>query len=131
MEQEDKELLIKEIGARLPYGVKVWTRFKDKKVPLNIFSINTRGWIGFWETDSQLDYLYVTDCRLYLRSMSSMTEKEREEYNKLHEELKEGKIRDSKFSDYNKWLYSHHFDYNDLIEKGLAIEAPKGMYWYL
>jgi hypothetical protein len=26
------------------------------------------------------------------------------------------------------WLNSHHFDYRGLIEKGLAIEAPDGMY---
>jgi hypothetical protein len=26
------------------------------------------------------------------------------------------------------WLNAHHFDYRGLIEKGLALEAPKGMY---
>ena len=26
------------------------------------------------------------------------------------------------------WLNAHHFDYRGLIEKGLAIEAPEGMY---
>jgi hypothetical protein len=26
------------------------------------------------------------------------------------------------------WLNAHHFDYRDLIEKGLALEAPEGMY---
>ena len=26
------------------------------------------------------------------------------------------------------WLNAHHFDYRGLIDKGLAIEAPEGMY---
>ena len=26
------------------------------------------------------------------------------------------------------WLNSHHFDYRELIEKGLALEAPEEMY---
>ena len=26
------------------------------------------------------------------------------------------------------WLKVHHFDYRGLIEKGLALEAPEGMY---
>ena len=30
--------------------------------------------------------------------------------------------------DFIHWLNSHHFDYRGLIEKGLALEAPEGMY---
>ena len=26
------------------------------------------------------------------------------------------------------WFLEHHFDHRGLIEKGLAIEAPEGMY---
>lgn len=26
------------------------------------------------------------------------------------------------------WLNAHHFDYRELIEKGLALAAPEGMY---
>ena len=26
------------------------------------------------------------------------------------------------------WLNKHYFDYRDLIKKGLALEAPEGMY---
>ena len=29
---------------------------------------------------------------------------------------------------YVEWLISHHFDYRGLIEKGLALVAPEGMY---
>lgn len=135
MEQEDKELLIKEISTRLPYGVKLYTRFKDIEVPLTIFSINTKGWVSFKKTDGHLDYLNVTDCRLYLRPMSSMTDEEKyklygvngvleidfefEPYKMVHL-LKSHNVID--------WLNKHHFDYRGLIEKGLAIEASEGMY---
>lgn len=130
-----KEMLIDEISNRLVYTVKVWvtnieTPLEVKHI-LTIKSINSDGLIFFETNEYGIGHLNVDDCRLYLRSMPSMTEKEREEYNKLHEELKEGKLKESKFSDYNRWLYSHHFDFNGLIEKGLAIEAPEGMYWYL
>ena len=141
MEKEDKELLIKEISARLPYGVKLYTRFKDKKVPISVYSIDTKGWICFWGTDGHLDCLNVIDCRLYLRSMSSMTEEELAEYEKaedldtldstetLRENMKaKRRVRISKWYHGTDWLDAHHFDYRGLIEKGLALVASKDIY---
>ena len=141
MEQEDKELLIKEISARLPYGVKVWTKFKDKKIPLTIFSIDAKGWICFWGTDKHLDCINVTDCRLYLRPMLSMTDEELAEYEKaddldtldstetLRENMKaKRRVRISKWYHGTDWLNAHHFDYRGLIEKGLALVASKDIY---
>ena len=37
-------------------------------------------------------------------------------------------IHVNKISDCQDWLNKHHFDYRGLIEKGLALEAPEGMY---
>ena len=73
------------------------------------------------------------DVKPYLRSMSSMTEEERNEYFNI--------IKNS-IDFYNcpksedicfliipiDWLNAHHFDYRGLIEKELALEAPKGIY---
>ena len=82
----------------------------------------------------------ICDIKPYLRPMSSMTEKEREQlyfaidfYGKID---KDGDIDASNhefiFSetcmDYVDWLNAHHFDYRGLIEKGLTLEAPEGMY---
>ena len=39
-----------------------------------------------------------------------------------------GSIEISEFSEIYDWLNVHHFDYRGLIEKGLALEAPEGMY---
>ena len=60
----------------------------------------------------------------YLRPMSSMTKEERKIYMEIGSHLC-GEIVAKTMID---WLNEHHFDYRDLIEKGLALEAPEGMY---
>ena len=114
MTPEDKKLLLKDISARLPYGVKC-RQFK---------------------LDSQICTLApvlldeVENIEPYLRPMSSMTEEERREYDKLIAKC----IYDPEayfFDNYDMlydWLNAHHFDYRGLIEKGLALEAKEGMY---
>lgn len=62
----------------------------------------------------------------YLRLMSSMTKKEKKEYDKLRMSFyKNAKDASLVLVD---WLNEHHFDQRGLIEKGLALEAPEGMY---
>jgi hypothetical protein len=86
------------------------------------------------------ELLSVECIMLYLRPMSSMTEKERAEYeNNSKNEF--GNTIGTYMSPKNKfvfeqlakakdieWLNAHHFDYRGLIEKGLALEAPEDMY---
>ena len=87
------------------------------------------------------DGLTKQTARPYLRPMSSMTEEEFLEYhnikyNKVTYRDKWKRIDVGKFhnvgiipiEDYLDWLNAHHFDYRDLIERGLALEAPRGMY---
>ena len=77
----------------------------------------------------------------YLRPMSSMTDEEFKEYesaNELDTEesakalrtnlLEKKRVRISSWYHGVDWLNRHHFDYRGLIEKGLALEAPEGMY---
>jgi len=70
----------------------------------------------------------------YLRPMSSMTEEEKKEYNSVvfkHEFYNGDEENILYYEDFDylmDWLNAHHFDYRGLIEKGLAIEAPEGMY---
>ena len=74
----------------------------------------------------------------YLRPFSSMTEEENEEYyNTMDKETQRNYPNSCDFSEsiyYSKtietfdWLNAHHFDYRGLIEMGLALEAPEGMY---
>ena len=139
MTQEDKELLLKDLCARLPW-VKI-TSFKNGA--LSPYLIDFRD--GTIHTTSDFNDAYVKvkleDCKLYLRPMSSMTEDERLElvfilnvsYTDVGKYgikfmLEHGFLGYDEMSKLLDWLNSHHFDYRGLIEKGLALEAPEGMY---
>lgn len=143
MEKIDRELLIKEISARLPYGVKAkvygWDEEKGEvEIPLRIYSINTDGYAYFETNDYNVDYLNVDDCLLYLRPLSSMTKKERSEYDafivgyEYDDYWHPGEYTDAVdvdvMSELIDWLNAHYFDYRDLIKRGLALPAPEGMY---
>ena len=113
--EEKRELLIKDLSARLPYGVKVDVNFYDATKELTCDLLR-----GLFLSEKQL--------RPYLRRLSSMTKEEEEEYDTLIYLVGFGAnpIRASKrLLDFcNK----HYLDYNDLIPNGLALEASEGMY---
>ncbi len=143
MTQENKQLLLKDLSARLPYGVIV--NYKEGEYDFHKWKIETLyapeysesgllietssdGWIGYTEytgcgMSSASRALHLDKNLPYLRPMSSMTE---EEYTKK-DELFGSYILDNNPA-YIDWLNAHHFDYRGLIEKGLALEAPEGMY---
>ena len=134
MEKTDRELLIKEISSRLPYGIKVqvfgWDEEKGEvAVPLKVYSINTDGYISLEYNHYDVESVYIEDCLLYLRPMSSMTEEEKLEIKSYLHSIEGQLIGDNgRHIWYFDYLNSHHFDVRHLIEKGLAIEAPKGIY---
>ena len=111
MANEEKQLLIKALCGYLPYGVIMFSSSKEKTYTLTPITLNN---LIISENE------YIED-RPYLRPMSSMTEEELEEYEN---------VRDDYYDDLKTydWLNAHHFDYRGLIEKGLALEAPKDMY---
>ena len=129
--QEDKELLLQDLCARLPYGVKVIRYIeRNNKIEQLIPEI---------DLNLRLFELYTSNqefiIKPYLRPMLSMTEEEYEEYRKFSYYGAAG-VRPYTHGDFvavpsfekMDWLHAHHFDYRGLIEKGLAIEAPDGMY---
>lgn len=141
MRQENKELLLKDLCERLPYGVKAqvcgWDEEKGEvKVPLQIYSINTDGYVYFETNDYDVNYLPVEDVRPYLRPMSSMTEEEYDDMFHQFYSAQEEFFRNCSNTDtirkiitydmvkYN-WLNKKMFDYRGLIPKGLAIEVTK------
>lgn len=117
MTYEDKELLLKDLCARLPYGVKVESVFlntdtkKRKSCGIEVFDATCILMIrdGFGE------------FKPYLFPLSSMTEKQKKEYQYITERW----MNDPSYSisDSIDWLNENHFDYRGLIEKGLAIDA--------
>ena len=134
MTQEEKQLLLKDLSARLPYGVKAqvqgWDEAKEEEVniPLKIYSINTDGYVYFESNDYDVTYCSIDACRLYLRPMSSMTEEEF--FNYKHLDLLDYSNDGFEMPNFRSidWLNSHHFDYRGLIERSLALEAPTNMY---
>ena len=120
MTQEDKNLLLKDISARFPYGVIVHLEYDENT------SVTRELGIG-----SLHDMLFGnTKGKPYLRQMSSMTEDERKEYNEyLFHGASIGLMSNTETAyELIDWLNAHHFDYRGLIERGLALEAPEGMY---
>ena len=136
MSQEEKELLLKDLCARLPFRVSV--KWKTAKNPAFIKNIDGEKLIIYREYS---DDIYAWECCIedikpYLRPMSSMTEEEKQIMDNLWENNNKlvfadsGKVRRYRFYDISvvDFLNSRHFDYRGLIEKGLALEAPDGMY---
>lgn len=129
MTQEDKKLLLVDLCARLSYNCRVFYEYVDDldgKTYGYSLTLNT------WCIDEFVANKAI--IKPYLRPMSSMTEEEKEEYNQFIELLyteDETKyvVRHNKQAMAIDWLNAHHFDYRNLIEKGLVLEAPKGMYY--
>lgn len=129
MTQEDKQLLLKDLCARLPYGVKCVFHSSKGDVSSTITKIDIDNETISHKPDGQslvyFHWIESGEIIPYLRPMSSMTEKEKDELRTLN------LISSSTFPcrfDLTDWYNEHHFDYRGLIEKGLAIEAPEEMY---
>ena len=144
MTQEDKELLLKDLCARLPYGVKIalkndGTYHHDnvaKKGDITIDklkSFNGR-YFGIYH-DNPLDWSWynsdigVEDIKPYLFPLSSMTEEQHKEfYDKYCWSDGGDNFEMDSCSHYYAlekfdWLDKNHFDYRGLIPMGLAIDA--------
>ena len=132
MTPEEKELLFKDLCGRLPYGVKVkypgneTMEIRGIDSPSRTFSLVKWGEWNYTAVpicEAVWDGEGAQEFKPYLRPMSSMTEEERAK----KDELFGSYILDNNPA-YIDWLNAHHFDYRGLIEKGLALEAPEGMY---
>jgi hypothetical protein len=117
MTQEDKELLLKDLCARLPYGVKV--EYKNEIFDVeHVCPMYEEVKLDTYETWT----VGVSDIKPYLFPLSSMTEEQLPYYIttlKYSEETR-GMVETPNSFD---WLNKNHFDYRGLIEKGLAIDA--------
>jgi len=122
MTREEKQLLLKDLCTRLPYGVKCNAVLKQIDGSLKSIFGTFKGYNG-WATVNY-DLVDIETVRPYLRPFSSMTEEEENEYRALN--CYEGLFpRNEEAIDY---VLEHHFDYRGLIEKGLAFEAQERMY---
>lgn len=126
MTQEQKELLLQDLCARLPYGVKGNFQNSDDKL-LRSITIMHR----YLEPNGMV---MTGDIKPYLFPISSMTEEQKRNLISLFNchveitqyEIKFADYRDSNMDNWNKvfhWCYKNHFDINGLIPMGLAIDA--------
>ena len=178
MTQENRQLLLKDLSARLPYYPKC--EMIDELRVVNNEKDPSYISVLFPKHIELLSYHNNFAIKPYLRPISSMTEEETKELLFVRLEAKYGKscayitnfiklnevsfrkeppyvgsvaiwfsfenkiVHDSEIREYSKceylgqinditlaeidWLNAHHFDHRHLIEKGLALEAPEGMY---
>ena len=127
MTTEEKNLLLKDICARLPYGVRV-----------RVHDINVDDYDVFLHESLLSSFkIYMIEIKPYLRKMSTMTDEEKEELKKylledekIYIDIVEGKRPRGTGVLYHAadYLNSIHVDYRGLIDIGLALEAPKNMY---
>lgn len=117
MTQQEKQLLLKDLCARLPYGVKV--KYFDMEYPFGSKPVILTPYLLYnrWEN--------IQDVKPYLRPMPSMTEEESKELYAIRKSTQMTYSLEPKELD---WLNAHHFDYRGLIDRGLALEALPGMY---
>ena len=120
MTQEDKQLLLKDLCARLPYGVKVESVFinpdtkEHKSCGIEVFDATSilmiRDGLG--------------EFKPYLFPISSMTIEQRQELDnivgkKIYREINYHECIRQMIDFYHK----HHFDYRGLIDESLAIDC--------
>ena len=119
MTQEDKELLLKDLCARLPYGVKVaffnedLTYHSEPKTLTGIECINNLNYSSLEDEDGNTTI--VEFVKPYLFPLSSMTEEERIA---IGNEFAYGQPHKAM-----NILHQRHIDYRGLISMGLAIDA--------
>jgi len=137
MTQEEKQLLLKDLCARLPYGV--ICRANEINLDGELLFINKIYNIVALYNDKatgKFDTCPIDDVKPYLRPMSSMTEEEKTKVNELiynRESIFTSPvpvwvINESDIETYIDFCLERHLDWRGLIEKGLALEAPEGMY---
>lgn len=130
MTQEDKELLLKDLCARLPYGVIVENTFKVTVIatnteeiltrPLYLYSINTLDdmTVSGIDDDGDETICFFENIKPYLFPLSSMTEEQKKEEYEICKYYLNG--YESKLIDF---YHKNHFDYRGLIPMGLANDA--------
>ena len=126
MNEDNKKLLLKDLCARFPYGVKV--KYYDVEDERDSFDV-VEGVEDLYCTNPKFyinQYALTIDkFKPYLFPMSSMTEEQKEEYCHLQQKIiyNSKGIVNKDITEYINWCYKNHLDVNDLILQRLAIDA--------
>ncbi len=147
MTQEHAKLLLKDLSARLPYGVKLQvSSWDDEKMEYvdkaeTLYSISRDGYV---RTSNEDRDFYIDDVKPYLFPISSMTDEQMEELEELcdiyspdddyrpyaylgikvlYKHILDDGYRFNLKRDVIDWFNKNHLDYRGLIEMGLAVDA--------
>ena len=115
MTREEKDLLLKDLCARLPYGVKLKFNYIITS-PAILKGINK----DFIECD--IAACELEDVKPYLFPISSITKEQKEEHKDLLDNQYSLAANGNIFT-LQDFYCKYHLDYRGLIEKGLAIDA--------
>ena len=137
MTQEQKDLLLRDLCARLPYGVKVRYSSYYEFITCTLQAINpVYNTIDLWSKDACFNPVFIDKIKPYLFPLSSMTEEQLYELREMFGfeiEFRDELIELSTFH-HNRlgylemdamfeWFNRNHFDCRGLIPMGLAIDA--------
>ena len=141
MTKEERQLLLKDLCARLSYGVIVNVPIidgsenkklvsiinEDDGIPcVSVYSYEVRNSNGKLVSYEKSTYL-LCDIKPYLRPMSSMTDEEKTLMTTICLSNAFGNVEGA-VSELSDFYNSRYFDYRGLIPMGLALEAPDDMY---
>ena len=134
MKQEEKELLLKDLCSRLPYGVKISVLSWDEREMEYIdrvdvlYSVNGDEYIK--STNEDYDFS-LEDIKPYLFPLSSMTDEQKQylknrfcyDWDGEPYDLWKCQIEIGDADELIDWLHKNHFDYRNLINKNIAIDC--------
>lgn len=137
MTSEDMQLVAKALCGYLPYGLK-FRQTDESTITLkglciegNIITVNPKMQYGFNLVNEYGDLEY----KPYLRTMSSMTVEEEAQIQKFIDIVTNENYGDGyspsawdAMNGFVQYCDSRHLDHRGLIFRGLALEAPDGMY---
>jgi len=134
MTQEEKELLLKDLCARLPYHPNCYCKWLEKAPNGTNGCVQELSTFVIDEIEIMDDPQFkcqICDVKPYFRPLESMTEEEIKEFILISDTvLWLGNKRSTCILSLEQidWLNSKHLDYRGLIPMGLALPAPEGMY---
>ena len=135
MEREEKELLLKDLCARLPYGVKLKCA-SYKIICIGLYKLDTI--VLDRILNENTEYVPFDEFKPYLFPLSSMTEEQKKELRQMDAFINSfGNICFATYDEYGhdiiptyedairitNWLNKNHFDFRGLIPKNLAEDA--------
>ena len=131
----NEKLILDALCAGLPHKLMIYTEGDfGSSNPKELYSIEE---CGYWMVNGQYKLYKV---KPYLRPLTSMTDEEAKEFDTISETITIVNYQQVTPSHYDcmieiadikkvsDWFAKKHFDTAGLIEKGLAVEAPEGMY---